>query len=142
MPLPEKRTLADLLKIYPYDWAVTQLALDEALPITEILKANPNVNTVYNNFALTVHEDFRGQGLATKLATKALSVGKMVGCDATWVVTSSNATRKIFNRLGVGEWKVCQWEEMELEGGLRPFKDVRSDALVGHFAEMSKCILD
>ena len=121
---------------------MTELALDIVLPTYEILQAHPSVQTVYSNFALCILEDFRGQGLATQLAEIALRVGLMAGCDATWVVTTSDATRKIFNQLGVVEWKAIKWEEVELEGGLRPFKNVKSEAIVGHFAELKNCKLN
>jgi len=72
---PQTRDSLDfLLEKYPVDYARLMWVLDEVAWPLDVFNLHPEDNKIYDMFALCVHPDFRGKGIAKQLVVQAFKV--------------------------------------------------------------------
>ena len=110
--------------------------LDELLHPGDVFEKYPTVSKIYNLFAMAIHPDYRGQGLAKSLVKQSLIVAEKADCNALMVLAVSDYASKIFFDMGMEiiaekEWKDCIFD------GVRPFGNVESKKATGYFMKIN-----
>jgi predicted GNAT family acetyltransferase len=84
---------------WPVDFTPVLLLLDQLCDHQKIM-LDKGMSQMLDLFALVVRTDFRGQGIATQLITKALNEAKTMGIPLVCITCSSNFSQRCSVKLG------------------------------------------
>lgn len=102
-----------------------EFAVDECLSYDKVFSDYPKANRLYDIFALSVHDDFKRRGIATKLTRMSIEIAESRECDCVCSVATSPFSERIFEKLGMRNVSRLKWKDVEIPGEdqQRPYFD-------------------
>ncbi len=132
-----KETMQELLSQYPKAHALIMYLFDEALWPPDVFRRYPGHEKVFDFFALGTRPEYRGRGIAKELVRQAIKVARRAGCDCVMVFASHEHSRRIFQKLGMGEISRIFWSDVSRRKGFEgSFENVEFDCFTGHFMSL------
>ena len=130
-----KKTVQEHAETFPDLHAGVMALFDDLMYPGDVFVSNPDVNKIYDMFALATRPDYRGQGVASKLVKHALVVARMAGCEAVTVLATNDISRKIFDKMGMTVLGTKHWSEVVLNGKC-VFGEVESEMASAHILKL------
>ena len=109
--------------------------MDEICYPGDLFAKYQDLHKLFDMFAMAVHPEFRGRGLASKMVNQAFIVARKAGCHGASAVATSDYSRKIFNKIGMEEIGSRQWADISFDGK-RIFAKTESEKLTSHYIKL------
>eukprot|EP00095_Tigriopus_kingsejongensis_P008227 maker-scaffold591_size129331-snap-gene-0.16 protein:Tk08227 transcript:maker-scaffold591_size129331-snap-gene-0.16-mRNA-1 annotation:"arylalkylamine n-acetyltransferase 3" len=126
-------SLEELRAIHSQKFAIISHALATTLSDWENFERHPDVKRIYSMFTLGIHKDWRGRGIAKELVRQAFQMAAKFQCQGAQVVSTNDATRHIFNTLGMTCVLDRPWTDIEVDDGQTPLANTKSQGISSFF---------